>query len=249
MGPDATCMRGPNTKDKVSRVKETRDSKSEVLTCENRRRTPGVPSTAEPAIAPAPATTAVAIQTEETPVAARVAQNRSRKFKPGDAEGLIEPFERRLTFFFQEALTGFGVEANVLGGDVPRQLFLASDDRFSFFQARREECLGEVDLGEHERCGVLGFVALETVAVFVSAPDRPAAADEGGGTERLGAVDDERGGTLHDEIHSILDELSHASAELVFRHLDDAVLNEVAVELAPIGLAHEASDHFVGLIA
>ena len=196
-----------------------------MLTCENRRRILGDPKVVEPVVGPVPSAIATPIEEEEVPRAAVVAQNCPGKLKPRNVKGLIQPFERCLTFFFEEALSGFCVQANVLGGDVPHELFLAGDDRFAILEARREEHLGEIKLGEREGAGILFLFALETVAILRSSPDWQVLAF----VKRLGAIDDERTGSLHDERKSVVQKGLEAAIDIIRRIALRALLNRIPI--------------------
>ena len=209
----------------------------------------GVPTGVEPAAGPAPPAVASAIDAEEETIAVAVAQNRSGKLEPSDTEGLVQPFERHLAFFFEETLADLRVQADVLRGNVSRELLFASDDSFAFFNAVLEEHFGEVNLDKFERPSVLCFFARESIAVFWPAPDRPAATDELGRVKRFGAIDDEKSGTFRDEACAVFQKQREASTELDFRHLDDAFLKCIAVELTPVGITENTGTDFIRLVA
>ena len=195
-----------------------------MLTCEHRRRIRGVPIIAEPVAAPAPPAAAATVETQEVPVAAAAAQNRTRQFEPRNAESTIQPFERRLTFFFIEGLTKLCIEADVLCDNVPCELLLAGDNRLVFLKACREEYLSEIDFREPERASVLILLALEAVVVLRSAPDWHE-------IERLGAVDDERSGTLHGEGKAVVPKRNDTRLNFIVGEAFGASLVSFAIQL------------------
>ena len=195
-----------------------------MLTCEHRRRKRGVPNTAEPVEEPVPPAAVVTVERQEEPVAVDVAQNRTRQFEPRNAESTIQPFERRLTFFFIEGLTKLCIEADVLCDNVPCELLLAGDGRLAVLEARRGEHLGEVDSVELERTDVLLFFAREAIAVFRPAPDWHE-------IERLGAVDDERSGTLHGEGKAVVPKRNDTRLNFIVGEAFGASLVSFAIQL------------------
>ena len=130
-----------------------------------------------------------------------------------------------------------------------RKLLLTRDRRLAFVETGLERHVHKVDLGANERLLVLGFFALEAVAVLRAAPDRPAAADELGRIEGLAAIDGEGAETLHHEVRAVLEEQREAPAELLFGHPDDAIrsLDGIAIQAPPVGVANDASDELVRL--
>src|SRR3989344_4285467 len=112
----------------------------------------------------------------------------------------------------------------------------AGDCCFAILQACREEHLSEVYLGQFQRNSVLGFFAREAVAVFRSAPDCPAPADEGGRIEWLGAVDDERARPLDHEIQTVVQKGDEATINFfnrttLYTFLDCVVINSIQLEI------------------
>ena len=186
---------------------------------------PWRPITVEPVVEPVPPAVAATAETQEVPVADVVAaQNRTRQFEPRNAESTIQPFERRLTFSSRRPWPNLSVEADVLGGDVPCELLLAGDSRLVFLKACREEYLSEIDFREPEQASVLILFALEAVVVLRSAPDWHE-------IERLGAVDDERSGTLHGEGKYVVPKRNDTRLNFIVGEAFGASLVSFAIQL------------------
>lgn len=200
------------------------------LTCEKRRRTAGVATSAEPAVVPVPPAAVAATETEEVPQDVRVAQNRPGKFKPSDAECVKQPFERHLTLFLEKTLADLGVEADTLDSDVPHKLLLPIDNRFAFFEAVLEEHFCEIDFGQSKRSGILSFFARETIAVLRTAPNRDAFANKLGGVERLGTVDEQNARTLHDEVQAVVQKGFEAPINFFVRASFETFLDGFAID-------------------